>query len=828
MPVPARLATRLTALTGVLALAATVLVGMGGQGTNVARAAGSTPPNTAAAILSVIEKPGWMTGSIKSIAGRDDSMYLISDDTLVELNPATGAWGAPKGVAPFHTSGSLDAPALRGLALSDDTVYLGVTKGLSAAQLVQFQGIERRAFSANPSSATAVQIAEIKCSTSIGVFRGVMTARGSGRLAFGLDPDQPSSCSQYRTMGYLPFAGANGYAVDNSGFGTQGTVGGVVIGDDSMYSAFPADDSLYIATIIPNGTGLKTPPATWGVVAGVLDAPGPLALTAEDTIAVASTTSGAVQTLHASSNYVPTNWTTPNGSGTTALAFDSRAVLYAAGSHVAIKGFGAVTIDDSVSLNGIVEGNAIAVWNRQPGSVALVPYKPAGASAIARVGVADGDLNKTSGAVGDTVVASVTSTAGAPVDDSVIVAASFDDSVATITSDQTSDGQVTLTVPAGAGTANVILTLRGGNRISAGTFTYAAATYTITYDAQGGSVSPASATYTGTALTLPTPTRSGYTFDGWFTQQSGGTQVTSPYTPSATGTIYARWTAIPNPNPNPNPPQPPVPTPTPTPTPSPTPTPTPEPVPPLPPGDAYLTEDGVPQPVTVEPNTQSDGVNISGSEFDMDLQGLNGQGEPLNLGADGVLILNTDRQVAASGTGFKPDFEIDLYMNPPVESTPASLRSARSSAAVYVGTVVTDAAGDFSGVAQLPPDIDVGDHVVQAVGLTKTGSTRAVSLGVRVEPEFSAVLAKGTRTADGRYDRIRTSGTTTGLAPGSRLTAWIRYSGQTSFTKAKARIVVQVDGTFGWTRLVRPDRAVTAYVARGEDRSNSVTWRRIR
>ena len=299
---------------------------------------------------------------------------------------------------------------------------------------------------------------------------------------------------------------------------------------------------------------------------------------------------------------------------------------------------------------------------------------------------------------------------------------------------------------------------------------------------------------------------------------SAGTATSNP----AILTVNATPTPTPNPGPFP------VPTPTPTPTPSPSPTepPAPEPVPPLPPGEAYLTVDGAPQPVIVEPNTQSDGVSISGSEFDMELQGLDGKGEPLNLAADGVLILNTERQVEASGTGFKPDFDIDLYMNPPTEQ--ASSRSTRASEPVYVGTVKTDAAGDFSGLAQLPPDINVGDHVVQAVGYTKTGATRAVSLGVRVEPEFSAVLNPGTRIADGRYDRITTSGTTTGLKPGSRLTAWIRYSGQTTFTKANAKIVVQADGTFRWTRLVRPDRAVTAYVAKGPDRSNTVTWRRIR
>ena len=54
-----------------------------------------------------------------------------------------------------------------------------------------------------------------------------------------------------------------------------------------------------------------------------------------------------------------------------------------------------------------------------------------------------------------------------------------------------------------------------------------------------------SSTTTG-AVTLPTPSRTGYTFDGWFTAASGGTRVGgggSSYTPSAVITLYAHWTA---------------------------------------------------------------------------------------------------------------------------------------------------------------------------------------------------------------------------------------------------------------------------------------------
>ncbi len=69
--------------------------------------------------------------------------------------------------------------------------------------------------------------------------------------------------------------------------------------------------------------------------------------------------------------------------------------------------------------------------------------------------------------------------------------------------------------------------------------------YTITFDANGGSVTPANAvTGAGGELTsLPTPTRSGsYSFDGRYTAASGGTKVTTSYQFTADTTVYAHWT----------------------------------------------------------------------------------------------------------------------------------------------------------------------------------------------------------------------------------------------------------------------------------------------
>ena len=69
-------------------------------------------------------------------------------------------------------------------------------------------------------------------------------------------------------------------------------------------------------------------------------------------------------------------------------------------------------------------------------------------------------------------------------------------------------------------------------------------TYTITLNANGGTVGSAALTTgaDGLLASLPTPTRDGYTFDGWYTAERGGTQVTASTRFKADATIYAHWT----------------------------------------------------------------------------------------------------------------------------------------------------------------------------------------------------------------------------------------------------------------------------------------------
>lgn len=69
----------------------------------------------------------------------------------------------------------------------------------------------------------------------------------------------------------------------------------------------------------------------------------------------------------------------------------------------------------------------------------------------------------------------------------------------------------------------------------------------ITFNSNGGSVTETSkSVYYGQAYgDLPTPIRTGYAFDGWYTEQSGGTKVTADTVVSALAnqTLYAQWIA---------------------------------------------------------------------------------------------------------------------------------------------------------------------------------------------------------------------------------------------------------------------------------------------
>ena len=66
----------------------------------------------------------------------------------------------------------------------------------------------------------------------------------------------------------------------------------------------------------------------------------------------------------------------------------------------------------------------------------------------------------------------------------------------------------------------------------------------VTFDGNGGTSSVGSMTTTNQKLTsLPSASRSGsYSFDGWYTEKSGGTKITTATIFSANTSVYAHWT----------------------------------------------------------------------------------------------------------------------------------------------------------------------------------------------------------------------------------------------------------------------------------------------
>jgi hypothetical protein len=73
-------------------------------------------------------------------------------------------------------------------------------------------------------------------------------------------------------------------------------------------------------------------------------------------------------------------------------------------------------------------------------------------------------------------------------------------------------------------------------------------TFTISYNANGGSTGSASASViNGAATTLPTATRTSYEFNGWYSAASGGSLIglaNALYTPALSRALYAQWTQL--------------------------------------------------------------------------------------------------------------------------------------------------------------------------------------------------------------------------------------------------------------------------------------------
>jgi hypothetical protein len=108
---------------------------------------------------------------------------------------------------------------------------------------------------------------------------------------------------------------------------------------------------------------------------------------------------------------------------------------------------------------------------------------------------------------------------------------------------------------------------------------------------------------------------------------------------------------------------------------------------------------------------------LNGDGFTISLAGTDAAGQPTRVGANGRLLVDESGNVQVAGAGFKPGSQVDLW----VMSDP-----------VYLGAVTVNAQGSFSANLPLPTGIPVGDHTLQANGVTIDDVARSLNIGIEV------------------------------------------------------------------------------------------------
>jgi hypothetical protein len=143
-------------------------------------------------------------------------------------------------------------------------------------------------------------------------------------------------------------------------------------------------------------------------------------------------------------------------------------------------------------------------------------------------------------------------------------------------------------------------------------------------------------------------------------------------------------------------------------------------LPKLAPSDSLAYENGKPVVIELVKTDEQSGYILRGDGWEVSLEAADSSGKPLLLDDSGNIILNQDRYVQFSGTGFAPGSVVKVWLF----SDPSELSD-----------VVADAFGNFVGKAQIPEGIPTGEHTIQLNGLTEDGQLRSVSLGVVIQPE---------------------------------------------------------------------------------------------
>ena len=165
------------------------------------------------------------------------------------------------------------------------------------------------------------------------------------------------------------------------------------------------------------------------------------------------------------------------------------------------------------------------------------------------------------------------------------------------------------------------------------------------------------------------------------------------------------------------------------------------------PGSAVVLVGGVPTTVTVAPNSQRDGTQVSGEGWKLDLAGTRANGTPAPLDANGTMRVVQGQGLAASGAGFAPNTQASIYIFPASvnRSAARTVRTATNlpaSGPLLLGNLTVGIDGTFAGSVPVPDTLTPGDFVAQVNGYTPALQVRSASVGLVIAAEKVRVVEK--------------------------------------------------------------------------------------
>jgi len=132
------------------------------------------------------------------------------------------------------------------------------------------------------------------------------------------------------------------------------------------------------------------------------------------------------------------------------------------------------------------------------------------------------------------------------------------------------------------------------------------------------------------------------------------------------------------------------------------------------------------------PNNSANGLTVDATGWSLDLVGKGIDGNPTKLSPKSEIIVVPGQGVATTGTGFKPNSPVKVY----IFSSPTLL-----------GTLTTDANGKFTSTLPLPKDLAVGTHQIQVNGISPENLVRSATVPALVEDTSATKSTTSSTTA---------------------------------------------------------------------------------